>query len=109
MWLFGTGFPYAEPMASITMLTYSDLSDTDKQLVGARNLAECMLIQAMACGQDDDLVVKMIRSHLGNLEKKNYQAIARDPGFALTNYLGAHVDGVTIGTSTSAAKVGQLV
>jgi RNA polymerase sigma-54 factor len=37
-----------------------------------------MLIQAMACGQDDDLVVKMIRSHLGNLEKKNYQAIARD-------------------------------
>ncbi|MBV8755752.1 MAG: RNA polymerase factor sigma-54 [Deltaproteobacteria bacterium] len=46
--------------------------------VGARNLAECMLIQAMACGQDDDLVVKMIRSHLGNLEKKNYQAIARD-------------------------------
>jgi RNA polymerase sigma-54 factor len=46
--------------------------------VGARNLAECMLIQAMACGQDDDLVVKMIKSHLGNLEKKNYQAIARD-------------------------------
>ena len=29
-------------------------------------------------GQDDDLVVKMIKSHLGNLEKKNYQAIARD-------------------------------
>src|SRR3954466_14465634 len=46
--------------------------------IGARSLAECMLIQAMACGQDDDLVVKMIRSHLGNLEKKNYQAIARD-------------------------------
>jgi uncharacterized protein len=36
--LFGTGFPYAEPMASITMLTYSDLSDTDQQLVGAANL-----------------------------------------------------------------------
>ena len=46
--------------------------------VGARSLAECMLIQAMACGQDDDLVVKMIKSHLGNLEKKNYQAIAKD-------------------------------
>ena len=46
--------------------------------IGARNLAECMLIQAMAAGEDDDLVVKMIRSHLGNLEKKNYQAIARD-------------------------------
>jgi len=36
--LFGTGFPYAEPMASITMLTYSDLSDGDKQLVGSGNL-----------------------------------------------------------------------
>ncbi len=46
--------------------------------IGARSLAECMLIQAMAAGQDDDLVVKMIRSHLGNLEKKNYPAIARD-------------------------------
>ena len=46
--------------------------------VGARSLAECMLIQAIAQGQDDDLVVKMIKSHLGNLEKKNYPAIARD-------------------------------
>jgi predicted TIM-barrel fold metal-dependent hydrolase len=36
--LFGTGFPYAEPMASITMLTYSDLGDADKQLVGSGNL-----------------------------------------------------------------------
>jgi RNA polymerase sigma-54 factor len=46
--------------------------------VGARSLAECMLIQAMHYGEDDDLVIKMLRSHLGNLEKKNYQAIARD-------------------------------
>jgi RNA polymerase sigma-54 factor len=46
--------------------------------VGATSLAECMLIQAVHQGQDDDLVVKMIRSHLGNLEKKNYAAIAKD-------------------------------
>jgi RNA polymerase sigma-54 factor len=46
--------------------------------VGARSLKECMLIQAMFAGQDDDLVVKIIKSHLENLEKKNYQAIARD-------------------------------
>jgi len=39
--------------------------------VGARSLAECMLIQCIAAGQDDDLCVKMIKSHLGNLEKKN--------------------------------------
>jgi RNA polymerase sigma-54 factor len=46
--------------------------------VGARCLEECLLIQAMHYGEDDDLVVKIIRSHLANLEKKNYQAIARD-------------------------------
>ncbi len=46
--------------------------------VGARSLAECMLIQAMHYGEDDDLVIKMIKDHLGNLEKKNYQAISRD-------------------------------
>jgi len=36
--LFGSGFPDADPMASITMLTYSDLSDADKRLVGSGNL-----------------------------------------------------------------------
>ena len=46
--------------------------------VGARSLAECLLIQAIHCGQDDDLVVKIIKDHLGNLERKNYQVIARD-------------------------------
>jgi len=46
--------------------------------VGARSLAECMLIQAMHYQEDDDLVVKIIKDHLGNLEKKNYQAISRD-------------------------------
>ncbi len=46
--------------------------------VGARSLKECMLIQAIHAGQDDDLVVKIIKSHLENLEKKNYQAIVRD-------------------------------
>jgi RNA polymerase sigma-54 factor len=46
--------------------------------VGARHLAECMLIQAMHHGEDDELVVKIIKDHLGNLEKKNYQAIARE-------------------------------
>ncbi|HET7504268.1 MAG TPA: RNA polymerase factor sigma-54 [Kofleriaceae bacterium] len=50
----------------------------DPMGVGARSLAECMLIQCIAAGQDDDLCVKMIKSHLGNLEKKNYAAIARD-------------------------------
>jgi len=46
--------------------------------VCARSLSECLLIQARHIGADDDILVKMITEHLGNLEKKNYQAIARD-------------------------------
>jgi predicted TIM-barrel fold metal-dependent hydrolase len=36
--VFGSGFPDAEPTASITMLTYSSLSEADKQLIGSGNL-----------------------------------------------------------------------
>jgi predicted TIM-barrel fold metal-dependent hydrolase len=36
--LFGSGFPFAEPMATVTMLTYSELGEADKQLVGWGNL-----------------------------------------------------------------------
>jgi RNA polymerase sigma-54 factor len=46
--------------------------------VAARSLSECLLIQARHIGADDEILVKMITEHLGNLEKKNYQAIARD-------------------------------
>jgi RNA polymerase sigma-54 factor len=46
--------------------------------VAARNLQECLLIQARQAGEDDDVVVGIITDHMGNLERKNYQAIARD-------------------------------
>ena len=66
----------ADPMLCEQVL--EKIQSFDPIGVGARSLAECMLIQCIAAGQDDDLCVKMIKSHLGNLEKKNYQAIARD-------------------------------
>ena len=46
----------------------------------ARSLEECLLIQARHIGADDDVVVGIITKHLANLEKKNYQAIAKDLG-----------------------------
>jgi RNA polymerase sigma-54 factor len=46
--------------------------------VAARSLEECLLIQAAHQGLDDELVISIIKGHLGNLEKKNYPAIARD-------------------------------
>jgi len=59
-------------------LVLEKIQQFDPVGVGARSLAECMLIQAIHYGEDDDLVIKMIKDHLGNLEKKNYQAISRD-------------------------------
>ncbi len=46
--------------------------------VAARDLSECLLVQAQHLGADDDVLVGMITRHLRNLENKNYQAIARD-------------------------------
>jgi RNA polymerase sigma-54 factor len=46
--------------------------------VAARTLEECLLIQAEHLSVDDELVINIIKNHLGNLEKKNYQAISRD-------------------------------
>lgn len=36
--LFGTGFPQAEPMAAVSQLMYADISDEDKQLIGAATM-----------------------------------------------------------------------
>lgn len=45
--------------------------------VASRSLSECLRVQAEHHGMDD-LTMKVIEHHLDNLEKKNYQAIAKD-------------------------------
>jgi RNA polymerase sigma-54 factor len=68
--------------ASVTLefaeMVLAKLQAFDPVGVCARSLSECLLIQARHIGADDDILVKMVTEHLGNLEKKNYQAIARD-------------------------------
>ncbi len=44
--------------------------------VASRNLRECLLVQAAHFGLDP-LVVQVLQDHLHNLEKRNYQAIAK--------------------------------
>jgi RNA polymerase sigma-54 factor len=47
--------------------------------VAARDLRECLLIQARSAGYDEsDPVVAIIKNHLHHLEKHNYQAIVRE-------------------------------
>ena len=45
--------------------------------VCARNLTECLLLQAKHWKIDNTLVTDIITDHLGNLERKNYKAICR--------------------------------
>ncbi|MEM9187888.1 MAG: RNA polymerase factor sigma-54 [Myxococcota bacterium] len=45
--------------------------------VGARNLSECLVVQAEHVGMDK-LVLDILHNHIRNLEKRNYQAISRD-------------------------------
>lgn len=45
--------------------------------VGSRNLQECLLIQAKFMDPPNPLVEQLISSHLGDLERKNYSAIAK--------------------------------
>jgi len=54
------------------------VQEFDPPGVAARNLQECLLLQARHVGADDDLVLGIITKHLSNLEKHNYAAIAKD-------------------------------
>ncbi len=45
--------------------------------VCARNLSECLLIQAKYFDLDDTIVIDIITNHLNHLENKNYKAICK--------------------------------
>lgn len=52
--------------------------------VAARDLRECLLIQARVAGYEDgDPELEIIKHHLQHLEKHNYQAIAREMKISL--------------------------
>jgi RNA polymerase sigma-54 factor len=48
--------------------------------VAARDLKECLLLQARQIYPSDSLVQQIIQDHLDHLGKKNYQAIAKELG-----------------------------
>lgn len=53
------------------------LQEFDPPGVGARDLKECLLIQAKHLEEDTNDLVKIINEHLKDLEKKNYNGIAK--------------------------------
>ncbi|MFS4459665.1 RNA polymerase factor sigma-54 [Bdellovibrio sp. HCB2-146] len=60
--------------------TLTLIHEFDPPGVGARNLKECLLIQAKHLEEDTHDLVNLINNHLKDLEKKNYEAIAKALG-----------------------------
>ena len=54
-----------------------ELQGFDPVGVCARNLRECLLIQLRHLAHDEPLVEKIVDKHLKDVEKRNYQAIAK--------------------------------
>jgi RNA polymerase sigma-54 factor len=62
--------------------------------VCARDLTECLLLQARALNLKNSLVTKIIEKHLNHLENKNYKAICRALKVSLNEVIAA-VDIIT--------------
>lgn len=56
------------------------VQEFDPPGVGARDLKECLLIQAKHLQEDTKDLVELINNHLKDLEKKNYEGIAKALG-----------------------------
>lgn len=57
--------------------------------VAARDLRECLLIQAQQIYSGNPIVIKIIENHLEQLGRKNYQAIAKNLGISLEEVIQA--------------------
>ncbi len=55
----------------------------DPSGVGARNLQECLLLQLRNLGMEESLPARIIRDHLGLLEKHRYPEIAKELSVSL--------------------------
>jgi RNA polymerase sigma-54 factor len=60
-----------------------ELQAFDPAGVAARDLRECLLIQAGHLTSENPLVLSIVDKHLKNVEKKNFAAIAKDLGTAV--------------------------
>ncbi len=66
------------------------VQEFDPAGVGARDLAECLLIQARRSYPGDLLLRQVISEHLSDLERKNYSGIARSVGASKREVMDAH-------------------
>lgn len=63
------------------------LHELDPPGVGARDLKECLLVQAKHLEEDTHDLVNIINNHLKELEKKNYRGIAKEMNIDLEDVI----------------------
>ncbi len=57
---------------------------------GSRDLAECLILQARILYSEDENFERILSSHLANLERRNYAAIAKDLSLDLEDVIEYH-------------------
>ncbi|GFE61373.1 RNA polymerase factor sigma-54 [Geobacter sp. AOG2] len=65
------------------------IKEFDPTGVGARDLQECLLIQARFLGMQGSVVERLLLNHLNDLETRKYKQIARDLGVDINQVLMA--------------------
>ncbi len=85
-----------EDIATEEVMTVDDVEEGlllvqtfDPLGVGARDLAESLLIQARVVYPEDRVVHRVLKEHVTNLEKRDYKRIARKLGVSLPRVLEA--------------------
>ncbi len=85
-----------EDLAKETGMEFEDAEEVLKIIqnfdpvgVGSRNLQECLAIQSRFMNPRQELVEKIIDKHLPDLERKNYQAIAKALGVSFEKVIAA--------------------
>jgi RNA polymerase sigma-54 factor len=61
----------------------SKVQDFDPAGVAARDLRECLIIQARSIGLEDPLVLTILDQHLDRLIKRDFRGVARDLGVSI--------------------------
>ena len=62
----------------------------DPRGCGALGLSECLVVQAQAMFPEDDNFAKILTDHLHNLERRNYQGIAKDLSLDVEDVIEYH-------------------
>lgn len=85
-----------EELAQMSNIDIEDIEDVlfllqtfDPIGVCAKDLSECLLIQAKHHKIKDRVVIEIIKNHIGNLENKNYKAIAKSLKIGIKSVVAA--------------------